>query len=363
MVFAYCNLDFINVDSNNPNYRCENMNVIIRNSDNALIQGSNNGFIPQSVTTIGNGAFRGCTSLTSITIPNSVTSIGPVAFYDCSALTSITIPNSVTSIGPLAFYGCSALTSITIPYSVATIGEFAFSQCNNLTIYTQFFTRPSGWASNWNPDDRPVVWGHNVITPPHTLIGNPGNEQVSLSWDKPTTPLDVTAYRIYRDGERIGFTQELNYLDSQGLVNNHEYEYHITAVYMTDSGVTESEPSNSILVIPAIVSDDDIAILPAFTSLIGNFPNPFNPETRISFAVSGVRSKESGSSEQFVQIYIYNVRGQRVRSLVDGYFGAGEHSIAWNGDDDTGNSVSSGVYFYRMITEDFVETRRMVLVK
>ena len=67
--------------------------------------------IPNGVTSIGDYAFYGCSSLTSITIPNSVTSIGNGAFLACS-LTSVTIPNSVTSIGKLAFYGCSALDSV-----------------------------------------------------------------------------------------------------------------------------------------------------------------------------------------------------------------------------------------------------------
>jgi hypothetical protein len=85
--------------------------------------------IPNSVTIIGGGAFYGCCSLTSVTIPNSVTSIEGSTFSGCSALTSITIPNSVTSIGGSAFRDCSALTSITIPNSVTSIGEYAFEGC------------------------------------------------------------------------------------------------------------------------------------------------------------------------------------------------------------------------------------------
>ena len=79
-----------------------------------------------SVTSIGERAFIGCSSLTSMTIPNSVTTIGSEAFYECSGLTSVTIPNSVTSIDGSAFYKCSGLTSITIPNSVTSIGGSAF---------------------------------------------------------------------------------------------------------------------------------------------------------------------------------------------------------------------------------------------
>ena len=89
-----------------------------------------------SVTSIGEGAFYACYSLTSINIPNSVTSIGNSAFRSCSSLTSITIPNSVTSIGNEAFQSCSGLTSVTIPNSVTSIGNSAFRNCHSVTSIT-----------------------------------------------------------------------------------------------------------------------------------------------------------------------------------------------------------------------------------
>ena len=88
--------------------------------------------IPNSVTSIGNSAFYYCIGLTSVNIPNSVTSIENWAFSYCSGLTSVTIPNSVTYIGGHAFYRCSGLTSVTIPNSVTTIGESAFADCSSL---------------------------------------------------------------------------------------------------------------------------------------------------------------------------------------------------------------------------------------
>ena len=92
--------------------------------------------IPNSVTSIGEGAFSSCTGLTSIILSNSVTTIGDDAFNGCSSLTSITIPNSVTSIGYGAFFNCSGLTSITIPNSVTSIDANAFRNCTGLTSVT-----------------------------------------------------------------------------------------------------------------------------------------------------------------------------------------------------------------------------------
>ena len=89
--------------------------------------------IPSSVTSIGGSAFSACSSLTSVTIPNSVTSIENSAFSGCRGLASVTIPNSVTYIGSRAFEGCSGLSSIIIPNSVTYIGNSAFRSCSSLT--------------------------------------------------------------------------------------------------------------------------------------------------------------------------------------------------------------------------------------
>ena len=114
--FSSCSsLTAIKVGTGNSKYDSRNnCNAIIETESNTLITGCKNTIIPNSVTSIGNSAFRSCSSLSSVTIPNSVTSIGDYAFRACSGLTSITIPNSVTSIGFSAFSVCSSLTSVNI---------------------------------------------------------------------------------------------------------------------------------------------------------------------------------------------------------------------------------------------------------
>ena len=163
--FVGCSgLTSIVVESGNTYYDSRgNCNAIIETASNTLIAGCKNTVIPNSVTSIGNLAFSGCSSLTSVTIPNSVTSIGNCAFSNCSGLTSVTIPNSVTSIGNLAFVGCSGLTSVTIPNSVTSIGSGAFED--------------TPWYNNWR-DSQPdgllyrdnILWGYKGSKPTGDIV-------------------------------------------------------------------------------------------------------------------------------------------------------------------------------------------------
>ena len=91
-----------------------------------------------------------------------------------------------------------------------------------------------------------------------------------------------------------------------------------------------------------------------FINIIGNQPNPFNPITSIVFTLQ---------KSSFVSIDIYNIRGQKVKNLINEEFSNGKNIVVWDGTDNNSNVVSSGVYFYRIISGDFNETRRMVLLK
>jgi flagellar hook assembly protein FlgD len=103
-----------------------------------------------------------------------------------------------------------------------------------------------------------------------------------------------------------------------------------------------------------LASEEDIIPVVTQTALKGNYPNPFNPETSIAFDLA---------NEEHVSIDIYNIKGQKVKTLANDRFGVGSHSIVWNGKDDSGKNVGSGIYFYNMKSGKYTSTRKMILMK
>ncbi|MFN3135970.1 MAG: FlgD immunoglobulin-like domain containing protein, partial [Candidatus Kryptonium sp.] len=108
---------------------------------------------------------------------------------------------------------------------------------------------------------------------------------------------------------------------------------------------------NRVIVITSVESEKHI---PSAYYLKQNYPNPFNSTTQISF---GLPSADN------VSIVIYNTTGRIVRRLVSGYFEAGHYTVSWDGTDDNGNLVSSGVYLYRLETNHYIDSKKMTLIK
>jgi len=96
------------------------------------------------------------------------------------------------------------------------------------------------------------------------------------------------------------------------------------------------------------------AVIPEQSDISHNYPNPFNASTTINFSL-----KQAGMT----QIYVYNTIGQRIRTLVDAHKTAGGHQVVWDGMNDDGELVTSGIYFYVIITSDFTETQKMIMMK
>ena len=126
------------------------------------------------------------------------------------------------------------------------------------------------------------------------------------------------------------------------------YEYWVTAV---DLSGLESDPSNSV---SAVLSADEALGLPTEFALNQNYPNPFNPSTQIQYALP---------EEARVVISIYDLMGRKVRTLINDVQDAGYRSVMWNATNDMGRLVSAGVYIYSIQAGDFIQNRKMVLMK
>jgi len=155
-------------------------------------------------------------------------------------------------------------------------------------------------------------------------------------------------YNVYRNDQLIGQVQPTGtaYIDSD--LPYGAYEYYVTALYDDN---TESAPSNIVMVDMNGLEDETAT---GVNILAGNFPNPFNPVTTVRFSLA---------RDGLAQIAVYNVRGQVVRTLVNERLSAGDHDVVWNGTDDHGAPVASGVYFCRMKSAGHTAVRKMVLMK
>ncbi|MCL2065404.1 MAG: T9SS type A sorting domain-containing protein [Candidatus Cloacimonetes bacterium] len=200
------------------------------------------------------------------------------------------------------------------------------------------------------------------IRPPRKVKAEEIDDFVLLTWESPVSELYPIGYNIYRavfvdkDNDDLWISLATNI---QGYVfedfiwnqiSQDEYVYIVNAIY---ENYRVSKPTFSNIVGTTVTDyDDDIPQLK--TRLGRNYPNPFNPETIISFDV-----EVAGN----VAIEIFNIRGQKVRTLVNEFLPKGHHEVIWNGENEYGLPVASGVYFYRLQADEQSLTRRMVLLK
>lgn len=158
---------------------------------------------------------------------------------------------------------------------------------------------------------------------------------------------NLTGYNIYRNEAQYSNVSAdmLTFTDTE-LPDQNLVTYYVTAVY--DEG--ESNPSNTVNVMDEI---DDSSTINSI-ELLGNYPNPFNPKTFISFNL--IKSSH-------VTLEIFNLKGQKINTLVDETLAKGKHKIEWTGKDEAGDSMSSGMYFYKMKNGRYTSTKKLILIK
>ena len=329
--FTYCeNLVSIIVEEDNPYYRSEG-NCLINIIDQSLITGTKNSVIPEGIVSISENSFAGCSGLTSIIIPESVTDIGITAFFDCIGLILISIPDSVTSIGIGAFFNCSELITVTLGNNLSSISENAFTGCSSLasiTIPNSVLTiNNEAFASCTNLAT--IILSDNIEElGSYTFFNCSSLSTIFL-------PISV---------ESVGYW---TFSGCSSLT--------IYAEAMNQPpGWDSSWNPDDLPVVWGGVSSVDKNIETVQTALQSNYPNPFNPETTIHYTLKNTTN---------VLLEIYNVKGQRVLILINKVQQSGFHQVSWNGINEYGQPVSSGMYFYSMITDDYHSVKSMILIK
>ena len=199
-------------------------------------------------------------------------------------------------------------------------------------------------------DPSPSITIDLVLPAPQNLSANPQNSNVALLWDAPSALRDLIGYKVYRDDNEIATSNTTFYVDMN--VPTGIYEYHITALY---SGEHQSEPSNSVTV---ELTDAGGIALPTVTEFKGIYPNPFNPTTTLSFSLNG---------RGHVTIEVFNLKGQKIKTLENRTLEAGEHSVVWNGKDQDGNNIPSGIYFSKLDADNnsgrYTSVKKIILLK
>jgi hypothetical protein len=203
-----------------------------------------------------------------------------------------------------------------------------------------------GVLGNLDGDDYPDLY----------FAGNANNTIFDLEWINATGDNDVTnpanygIYVIHQD-----FTDALEYvqtaigdLDGDGM-DHGDLVTSISPAVGDDAGIflLEYDPVTEISAVPIVLPD----ILPEKFTLFQNYPNPFNPETKITYDLS------QGAN---VRLEVFDILGNKVKTLVEEHQGIGRYSVYWNGKNELGENVSSGVYFYRLTARNYCKSQKMV---
>ena len=168
-------------------------------------------------------------------------------------------------------------------------------------------------------------------------------------------PIPIEGAEIYNGTELLATSNETGHFTFEIEAGT----YMLTCVAVGYVGLTEEVvviageiTSHAFIMVPLTGVGDNV--IPSGTVLNANFPNPFNPETSIKFAIA---------SESQVQVEIYNLAGQKVKTLINERMNPGIYCYVWNGKDDSDKSVTSGVYFYKMKAGNYTSTKKMILLK
>ena len=245
--------------------------------------------------------------------------------------------------------------------------EFSFSESNNLNLEINeegyLVITPN---QDWNGSETVSIFAEDGIN----------ESQVSVSLLVTVIPVNDRPIIVSKIPEDTNFDSNTNYVTFSVDVNDVDSD--LLYKWKIDNETIEGEASDTLnyvfdnvgeYTVKCYASDSDFTAVATWNvniavsndvevisvnNLSQNIPNPFNPSTNISFSLK----KNSN-----VSINVYNIKGQKVRTLVSDKYSQGNHTVVWNGLDDDNRPVSSGVYFYRMVSDEFQSTKKAIMMK
>ena len=266
--------------------------------------------------------------------PSKPTELGRYVFPTHNVDVSIARPTSDDALVVLADHGWSApdcgrlhILDTSNPTSIHKISEFALSESsdcgpNRLFIATDVAIRENIVYSTW------LKGGVRAID-----IADPAN------------PVEVGQFLPRRTPFQAGDP----ILSDVALLGD---DYVVATTVWTSGLYVLRDHVRDHTTIPTRIEEE--TPVPAQYSLTQNYPNPFNPQTEIHYALP---------VHSHVRVSVFNTRGQKVATLVEGDRSAGRYALVWDGTDDNGESLASGVYLYRLETDGLVQTRKLMLMR
>jgi hypothetical protein len=283
---------------------------------------------------------------------------------NCAASFDISLPNSVSASMSLT-YGSAFTSDVLLRWGGSSWEDITISSGASFGAGSVTFS----WTSTGRGDESFVVNGGGDSPLPVTLSSFTSayeNDASHLNWITQSESNNL-GWNVYRLGNEeylqlnnsmipgSGTTvepTEYEYFDDNNLYQQNTYLYWLESVDV--SGMTHIYGPISVIV--PIEEDDNAPDINFVYGLHQNSPNPFNPETVISFAIE---------EKSFVELVIYNVKGKKIRTIVSNIELQKDviHSFVWNGRSDNGFNVASGVYLYTLKTGKHSETKKMILMK
>jgi hypothetical protein len=159
---------------------------------------------------------------------------------------------------------------------------------------------------------------------------------------------------LYRQNDVVAAKEVLSELQTMAQSGDATAAEHVKFFGMIIADYEGQQSADEGGLAKAVLAVDQASTPPMTTELAQNYPNPFNPETTIRLRLN---------ENQKIRLLIFDLTGKLVRTLAEGEFPAGEQAISWDGRDQQGQWVASGVYFYELLTNDKIERRKMALIR